>query len=518
MIAKGAVNSFLSRDLEDWGVVKDMTEEEIWEELDGELPEDFLFETAPWKHQAASFICGLHNRDFLFLLDMGLGKSKTVVDILALYESTGELTGRTLILAPNEVGISSWEDQIEEHSTLPYTSLLGTQQEKWDLLETTNTPFYIISYDGLVSMLTAYVKATKKESNKTKKRKPVDKLVKKFSVMFQGLVLDEIHLAKNAQTLNYKLCNKIAANADFRYGLTGTPFGRDPIDLWAQFFLIDRGETLGATLGIFQEAYFSKVSNGFGYKWKFDEKMWEELHTAMRNKAIRYSENELDSMPPKVYIKRKVFFSSEAYTYYSQAKAGLVGARGDYTMIKNAFIRLRQIASGYIDFKDEDENRHRIVFKENPRLDDVMDYLACTPVDDKVVIFVEFTPSGDMIEERLKKAKIKYERLYSGTKDKTAAKNNFINDPKCKVLLANSKSGGVNLNLQVADHEYFYECPVSPITRAQAEKRAPRGGKTKTTFIADVLVVNSVDEDVWEFIREGKNLFDALVEGKGSIR
>jgi SNF2 family DNA or RNA helicase len=517
MIAKGAVRAFLGRDLDDWHCVKSMTEEEVWEELDEELPEDFRFETTPWKHQAASFICGLHNKDFLFLLDMGLGKSKTVVDILAMYENMRELAGRTLILAPNEVGISSWEDQIKEHSTLPYTSLLGTQEEKWVLLETTNTPFYIISYDGLVAMLTSLVKAGK-SSKKKKQRKLVKKLVDKFVVLFQGLVLDEIHLCKNQETLNWKLCNKIAANADFRYGLTGTPFGRNPIDLWAQFYLIDRGETLGATLTFFREIFFRKVANGFGYDWVFDSSLEGKLHELMRNKSIRYSEEELDSMPPKVYITRKVFFSSEAYTYYSQAKAGLVEARGDYTMLKNAFIRLRQIASGYIDFKDEEENRERIIFKENPRLDDAMNYIASTPVKDKVVVFVEFTPSGDMIEERLKKAKIKYERLYSGTKDKTAAKNNFINDPECKVLLANSKSGGVNLNLQVADHEYFYECPVSPITRAQAEKRAPRGGKKKTTFIADVIVVNSVDEDVAEFIREGKNLFDALVEGKGSVR
>jgi len=513
MISKKAVKDFLNRDLDDWSCVKDLSELEIWEELDCELPEDFTFKTPPWKHQAASFICGLHNQNFIFFLDMGLGKSLLVIQIMALYEQKQALKGRTLIIAPNEVGISSWEEQIEEHSCFKYTSLLGTQEEKWSLLETSKDPVFIISYDGLVAMVTSLIKIKGDEKGR-RKRKPVDKLIKKLSKYFQALILDELHLCKNPKSLNFRLGNQISKNCDFRYGLTGTPFGRKPIDLWAQFYLIDRGETLGNTLGLFREAYFNKKGNGFGYDWVFDSKKEKKLHKVMRHRSIRYAEEELDSMPPKVYKTIKVPFSSEAYQYYEIAHADLLESQGNYQMLKNSFMRKRQIVAGYVDFKDEEDDRHRIVFKSNPRLDALMDYLEGIPFKAKALIFVEFTPSGDLIEECLKKKKIKYERLYGGTKDKVAAKTAFIKDPKCKVFLANSKSGGVNLNLQVADYEIFYESPVSPIVRAQAEKRAPRGEKTKTTFITDIIVKNSVDEDVLDFIKEGKNLFDALVEGK----
>ncbi|MCK5614365.1 DEAD/DEAH box helicase, partial [Candidatus Pacearchaeota archaeon] len=387
----------------------------------------------------------------------------------------------------------------------------------WKLFEENDTSFYIISYDGLLSMLTALTKSKNKKDT-SKKRKPVAKLVKKFCVAFQGLVLDEIHFCKNHDTLAFRLCNQLSKNCDFRYGLTGTPFGRKPIDLWSQFFLIDRGETLSETLGFFREAYFEKVGNGFGYDWVFIKEMEEDLHQAMRHKSIRYAEEELDSMPPKVYKTIKVPFSSEAYSYYELAHSALVEAQGNYEMLKNAFIRKRQIVAGYVDFKDKDENRQRITFKENLRLDALVDYVMGIPPKAKGVIFVEFTPSGDMIAERLKKAGLKFERLYSGTKDKIAAKDTFVTDPECRWLLANSRSGGVNLNLQVADYELFYECPVSPIVRRQAEKRAPRGGKTKTTFIVDFMVKNSVDEDVLEFIREGKDLFQNLIEGEVSGR
>ncbi len=513
MINKRVIKEFLNRDLEDWNVVKELTELEVWEELDQELPADFRFKTSPWKHQAASFICGLHNKDFIFFLGMGAGKSSLVTNILSFYEQKqGALSGKTLILAPNEVGISEWEGQIEEHSDFTYTSLRGKKDEKWKLFEESEAQLYIISYDGLLSMITALA-PSKNKKDKTKKQQPIPKLVKKFSTAFQGLVLDEIHLCKNSQTLAFRLCNAISKNCDFRYGLTGTPFGRKPVDLWSQFFLIDRGETLGSTLGFFRESYFRKVGNGFGYDYEFDRSMEKQLHKALRHKSIRYGEDELENRPPKIYKTIKVPFSSEAYQYYELAHADLLESQGNYELLKNSFMRKRQISAGFVSFKDEEENRLQIVFKENAKLDSLMDYVTRASIKDKVVIFVEFTPSGDMIAERLTKAGIKFERLYSGTKDKIAAKNTFVNDKDCKVLVANSRSGSVNLNLQCADHELFYESPVSPIVRAQAEKRAPRGSKTNTTFIVDFIVKNSVDEDVLEFIAEGKDLFKHIIDG-----
>ena len=520
MIAKTAISKFLNRKLDNWEEVKELTELETWEAIDASVPSEFGFKTLPWLHQSISFLAGIENKEFLFLLDMGGGKSKCIMDVFSYYKETGEYTGKTLIMAPNDVSMDGWAEQIETHSDFTYTALMGDKDQKWKIFEESDTDFYIITYAGLLPMLSKLVQKLDKDGNEIGKRelKPIDKLVKKFATSFQGIVPDEIHFCKNHQSLSYKLVNKIAKECTFRYGLTGTPMGRDPIDLWAQFFLIDRGETLGTTLGMYREVFFKKESSFFGSKWVFDNRMEEDLYRVMKHRSIRYSEEEFKDRPPKVYSTAHINFPSENYQYYEQAKNKLLSAKGDFQAIDNAYMRMRQIVSGYIDFKDDEGNRERIIFKENYRLDTLLDDIQNTPARAKIIVFVGFTPSGDMIEERLKKAKINYRRLYSKTKDKQKAVDDFKTDKKVKVLLTNYKSGGTALNLQVADWELFYESPESPIVRAQSEKRAPRGDKKRTTYIRDYVVKGSVDEDIMGFLKEGKDLFSSLIEGKAVIK
>ncbi len=94
-----------------------------------------------------------------------------------------------------------------------------------------------------------------------------------------------------------------------------------------------------------------------------------------------------------------------------------------------------------------------------------------------------------------------------------------MEEPDCRILVANSVSGGTGLNLQIANYVIFYESPVSPIHRLQAEWRCYRAGQTKAVFIYDLVVAESVDEKILEFIKEGKNLLSTLCspENKGVL-
>jgi SNF2 family DNA or RNA helicase len=58
---------------------------------------------------------------------------------------------------------------------------------------------------------------------------------------------------------------------------------------------------------------------------------------------------------------------------------------------------------------------------------------------------------------------------------------------------------------------------VDPIIRRQAEKRCHRGGQTETVFMWDLVVKNTVDEKIVQYVQEGKSLFDAIIEGKETL-
>ena len=70
----------------------------------------------------------------------------------------------------------------------------------------------------------------------------------------------------------------------------------------------------------------------------------------------------------------------------------------------------------------------------------------------------------------------------------------------------------------VARYLFFYESPTSPITRRQVIKRISRSGQLKRTFVYDAIIKNSIDIRVLEFISQGRDIHEALVEGRVHTR
>jgi SNF2 family DNA or RNA helicase len=146
-----------------------------------------------------------------------------------------------------------------------------------------------------------------------------------------------------------------------------------------------------------------------------------------------------------------------------------------------------------------------------------MDIINKLPPDEKIVISYEYTGSGDEICKVLEKNKIKYTRLYSETKDKTDAINKFKKDPKYRVIVLNSKSGGVSINLQNSHRMIIYELPTSPIIYQQLIPRIYRTGQTEKTFIYILEIKDSIDIKVKTFLLLGKNYFNSIIEGKDEV-
>lgn len=229
--------------------------------------------------------------------------------------------------------------------------------------------------------------------------------------------------------------------------------------------------------------------------------------------SIRYSVEECLDLPPKLLIKKECSFPEENWAYYDQVQEELIAARGNYREIKNAFLRMRQISSGFVGFIDDDTgDRAQIEFEKNPKLDMLMQYLWEVPEDRKVIIVHEFNWSGARIARELTREKYKFGWLHGGTKDWTDIKRSFNEDPEYRVLILNHKKGAMGLNLQVANYEFMYESPVSAIDRYELEGRIFRNGQKFKSFIMDLIVRDSVDQNILDFHTEGKDLFKRLVE------
>lgn len=497
MISKTIIDEYLKKELNDWSWIKDVSEEDLYNEL-----KDFKFKMKPFKHQLASILIGITEPQFLFFLDMGLGKTLLILSIISHRKKLKQIK-KTLVLVPNVVSIGNWGDEVEKHSDLTYTGLFGSKEDRFRLLKN-ETDLDIINYMGLQTLICENIEG---------KMTIIPEKLEQFSKRYDCMVLDESQCIKSIQTTSYKICNELSKRIYYRYGMTGTPFGRDAQDLWSQFFVTDRGETLGQNITFYRQAFFTCKQN----RWKgFDYKLIKEfepiLHKKLQNKSIRYSEKEANELPPKIYIPLYINFNEHNLEYYKKTVAELISAKGNIQQIEGCFHRLRQISSGFIQW-NEDGEKEVLLLNENPKLDALINLIQSTPEESKIVIFNEFILSGDLICKKLTDLKIKYSRLYGGTKDKIGAKDEFVKNKNCKVFVANHQSGSTALNLQVSNYVIFYESPVSPIVRQQAEKRCHRTGQKDKVFIYDLMMKGSIDIKISQYLKQGKDLFQALIEG-----
>jgi SNF2 family DNA or RNA helicase len=509
------VKAFLEQPRDNWLHLKELPRKQIEALV---LPQFDDFHTNPWTHQLVCQAIGMAFPEFELLLDMGLGKSAVILNLIRYHMLNSDLTG-VLILVPSAVNVETWSKQIHRHRPeLRALQLLGTQEDRFKLLEEP-ADVYLMNYAGLMVYMTELEE--KKKGNKTvHKMTPNRRLVENFLQRFNGVVFDEGHLLGGHTSLMYRLCRRLSNHCWFRYGMTGTPFGRDPTRLWSQFYLVDHGETLGDTLAVFRQAFFTPKANFWGgVEWTFDTKKEGRLHDIIQHRSIRYEDHECQDLPPLSAPERlSVTMTAEQKLYYQRVVQRVKEVRGDFRSLESVFIRMRQITAGFIGFKNEDDERLEVQFSQNPKIDALRELLECVPVGSKVVIYHEFLWSGRLICKALDELGIGYVRLsglVKGAKPKIENYRRFLEDPKIQVLVANTISAGTGVDeLQmVSRFVIFYELTTDPKAYRQAVKRIHRPGQQNRVYVYILEMEHSVDGKIWGFIEEGRDLFTAICSG-----
>lgn len=521
IIDRRAVREFLERELDNYLWMKGLRRETILRELRC-LRMPPVFKTDPWLHQLVCFWIGLHKPRFLFLLDMGLGKSKILADLITHVQREKKLEG-ALITVPRLINVDSWVEDLERHSNLePWRIDCTDIEEKRERLLHPKGDVTIIDYAGLMWALCGK-KAIDPQAKSGAKHLVIDKkFLARLCREYNWLGMDEIHKLGNWNSLWFDVMDRVSERMEYSYGATGTLFGKEVEKLWGPFHLVDRGETFGENLGLFRASFFTTKMNPWkGVQYVYDKRMDGQLHTFLQNSSIRYDEDEVPELelPKLVPRERKLEMAPEQRDHYMRALEGLINANGKLADLDAAWIRMRQICSGYLVWKDENGD-HVTVFKENPKLDDLQELLLDTREDKKLVVCYVYTQTGRLICERLKKLGIGFEWLYGGTKDPGACRRSFLDDPKKRVFVMNDEAGGTgNDGLQkVASGIYLFETPSSPIARKQVVKRVHRPGQLHRTWCWDAVMKRSCDRGILDGIKEGVDLYDRVVNGKSRYK
>jgi superfamily II DNA or RNA helicase len=523
LYSRKGTEEFLSRTLEDWRWLKRLPKERLLAEL-RQLKVPPRFKTEPWLHQLVCFYLAMAHPRFLWLLDMGLGKSKIIMDIITQRQRERKLD-RALIVVPRIINISSWADDLAKHSNLePWLIDVENIEEKRHRLLHPRGDVTVIDTLSLQWALCDKVPDKRKKSKKDIRLFPNDDLIERLHLRYNFLDIDEIHKFQSRDNLWFLMMNRVSRGMEYVYGNTGTLFGRNVDTMWTPFYLVDRGETLGETLGAFRSAFFDVKANPWkGEVYTFNKDMEEKLNDVIQHRSIRYEENEVQDLPPlmggaKKPLMRVVEMSDEQREHYNRALEGLINAGGNLRELDAQYIRMRQIVSGYLAWKDS-YGDHVKYFAKNHKLDDLEAFVD-EKGDSKIIIVYWYTLTGQMIVNRIKSMGLAVEWLYGGTKDHAALRKRIMDPRGPSVLVMQAEAGGTGLDgLQdVARYMYMYETPESPITRRQTEKRIHRQGQSKRTFIYDSVMRRSIDKGILDNLREGIDTHDTVVNGKRRSR
>jgi SNF2 family DNA or RNA helicase len=426
-----------------------------------------------------------------------------------------------LILVPTKVTKREWEAELEKHAPKASRLILkgASSLEKWEHLNNSSALFTIETYAGFARLACDRKEIENEDDDDTKKVEkyvPNPKKVKTLTKYFDAIVCDESVNVGHHTNLPFRLCKKMSKTSPVIFTMTGTPFNRDPTLMWAQMFLVDSGYTLGETLGLFRSIFCRETENYFSGapEYKFEKKKQALLNDLIAHRSISFPADE-GSLPECIHVPKMVQLPSVAEVYYEKACEALIEAKGSFQETKNAFIRMRQISSGFMGYEDDETGeRAKFAFPDNPKLDLLMSIIKSIDPDHKVIVFIDFNYSGERILKAMMEAKINASLLYGKTKNPDQTRDSFVNDKTKRVLILQNKMA-VGINIQVARYGIYYESPVSAIDKKQSRGRFVRQHSIhKTVFEYDLLMKGTVDEQILEFHKEGGDLFQKIIRGR----
>ena len=403
-------------------------------------------------------------------LDMGLGK--TVITLTAIKDLIEDFAvWRVLVTAPPRVAADTWTREFRKWDHLQglrVSTVIGTPKQRAAALEK-DADVYIISRDCLAWLVDYYQQ-------------------KRNGWPFDMLVIDELSGFKNSQAKRFRAIRKTLPCTKRVVGLTGTPSPNGLIDLWAQIYLLDRGERLGRTLGFYREKYFRPGKrNGFVvYQWEPVRGAQEAIEDKLRDLCLSMSAEDYLQLPERIDRTVSVTLSpKERRIYDRMEKESLIElkAEGDAVVALNAaatMTKLLQIANGRV--YTEEGNVLQIHDGKLRALEEIVED-ATSPV----LVFYSFRHDLAAIRERIPEA-----RILNGAKD-----IQDWNDGSIPVLLAHPASAGYGLNLQAGGHIIvWYGLTWSLELYQQANARLHRQGQDHAVIIHHLITEGTVDEQV----------------------
>ena len=471
---------------------------------------NYKFKTKPYEHQLKALEKSWASDTYALFMEMGTGKSKVLVDNIAILYDRGAIKG-ALIVAPKGV-YKNW-DAIEFPTHLP--DHIECTKVLWEPTATKKKQAELDTlFDdkGDLKILIMYVEAFSTS-------KGLD-FARSFLNIFVGRALigiDESTTIKNPTAKRTKNILKIGDLAKYRRILTGSPVTKSPLDLFSQCEFLDPYHLGHASYYSFRARYANMVKRNFGgrqVQLVVSYRRLDELADILDKFSYRVLKEDCLDLPEKVFTKRLVELTPEQDKAYKQMKQMALAMldNGEVMTTVNVMtqlMRLHQITCGH--FKADDGTTTAL---KNNRMDALLQLLEET--DGKVIIWANYREDIKNIVAALKKAYGDASTVeYHGGVDSTLRQEHIAqfqqkNGPT-RYFVGNAQTGGYGITLTAANTVIYYSNSYDLEKRLQSEDRAHRIGQTGSVTYVDLIAENTVDDKIVKSLRNKINIANEIM-------
>ena len=462
---------------------------------------NYRFKTKPYAHQITALEKSWNKETFAYFMEMGTGKSKVLLDNMAMLYDHGKING-VLIISPKGV-VKTWfeqeipthlPDHVENEAVLWQAAITKKQQEKLDTLFKSETTLHI-----LVMNVEAF--STTKGAS----------FAYKFMSCHNTLMaIDESTTIKNPRAKRTKNILKLSQFAKYRRILTGSPVTRNPLDLYSQCEFLSPWLLNFASYYSFRNRYAEMKTiriAGRQIQVVSHYKNLSELSDKLKDFSYRVLKEDCLDLPEKTFMKRTIALTPDQFKIYKEMKekalAHLNGKVTTTATVLTQLMRLQQITCGH--FKADDGTTQEI---KNNRITELMNVLD--EIEGKVVIWAHFQYDiASIIKAIVKEYGPGTVVDYYGLTPHDERQDNirkFQNDDKVRFLVGTPATGGYGITLTAASTMIYYSNGYDLEKRLQSQDRIHRIGQNHPVTYIDIIAEDTVDNKIVKSLKKKVNI------------
>ena len=398
------------------------------------------------------------NRSALFL-EMGLGKTiiaLTLIDDLM----NDQVIKSALVIAPKKLLKMTWLPEISKwgHLWLQNMTIIEGPLSERKVQVDDGEGLFGVSVDSVMTYHELYTK--------------------KWDIV----IIDESIKVKNSAARRYLGTKHLTKFRKSRVVImSGIPAPNSEMDLWSQYFIVDRGERLGNTVGAYRDRFFTY--DRYSETYRVNSFSGEKISSLVSDITLAFSAEDYLSMPDKIMTDINVELPDDVIDSYKKMEAKFIYELSkDVIEITSASALLQktmQVCNGFIYDTLGAERIHDVKL-------DALQEIVNGDAGENFIVSYQYREDLRALKERFPYAE-------------QVSEENIIkwNNKEIRMLLVHPKSAGYGLNLQDGGSiVVWFSLTWSYSDYEQTNARVYRQGQKKPVRIVRFICNDSVEESI----------------------